>query len=690
MKNHSAIKRLKNFAISLGLVLMAASGQTTGFTSIDFPGATSTTAWGVNDRGDVVGLYSLADKTNHGFLYRGGVLTSIDFPGATSTETYGINLAGDIVGDYTMNGKIHGFVLSQGRFTTTDFPGATTTELAAINPSHQILAFYILPDGSTHSALIQGEQFTNIDLPNQNATSANGINAGGDIVGAVTKSGFTTAFVLSKGQMTPITVPGASFTGAYGIDAGGNIVGRYKDAAGVSHGFIRSGGAITTIDIPGASFTGAAAINSVGDIVGRYTAGGINHAFLLSSPILNYSVTDLGTLPGGSFSQPSIVSNDGLISGVSDVPGGNQHAVLWQFGGMIDLAASNFAGVNSLAFGIGADGSVNGQVETTVMDANGEDFCAYGTHRQCKAFLWENGAMTLLPTLGGDNSTVGTMNKRGQIAGIAENGVVDRSCTAPQAVRFQPVIWGPKQGEIRALDLPGGDTVGVAMSINDRGQTVGAAGTCGNTFPPPFSDGPHAVLWESDGSVVNLGTLGGTVNPASPGQGTIALAINNPGQVVGTSALNGNLANHAFLWTSQKGMQDLGRLPGDTNSVGLGINDRSEIIGESFGAAGPINGNPRPFLWRNGIMADLNSLVTEDSPLYLLVVSAINNQGEIVGFGVTPAGDIHAFLATPQEGQPGSLTPSARPLARPVLMDHARRVLREHLGRLGVRGPEQQ
>src|SRR3984957_6905694 len=78
--------------------------QTTPYTTIDFPGATTTSAWGISDRGDVVGVYSLPDKTNHGFLWSGWRLTSIDYPGATATDTWGINAQGDIAGDYTVNG----------------------------------------------------------------------------------------------------------------------------------------------------------------------------------------------------------------------------------------------------------------------------------------------------------------------------------------------------------------------------------------------------------------------------------------------------------------------------------------------------------------------------------------------------------------------------------------------------------
>src|SRR5262249_58563879 len=53
--------------------------------------------------------------------------TSIDFPGATITRPFGINPRGDIVGLYVSAGVTHGFLLSDGQFITFDVPGPTLT-----------------------------------------------------------------------------------------------------------------------------------------------------------------------------------------------------------------------------------------------------------------------------------------------------------------------------------------------------------------------------------------------------------------------------------------------------------------------------------------------------------------------------------------------------------------------------------
>jgi probable HAF family extracellular repeat protein len=99
---------------------------------------------------------------------------------------------------------------------------------------------------------------------------------------------------------------------------------------------------------------------------------------------------------------------------------------------------------------------------------------------------------------------------------------------------------------------------------------------------------------------------------------------------------------------SIKAWQDLGVLPGDFVDAGLGLNNKGEVVGPSFAAPGPTSAIPRAFLWANGKMHDLNTLVPPDSPLYLLIAYGINDSGEIAGLGFEKStSEYHAFLATP-------------------------------------------
>jgi probable HAF family extracellular repeat protein len=338
---------------------------------------------------------------------------------------------------------------------------------------------------------------------------------------------------------------------------------------------------------------------------------------------------------------------------------GTQHAVVWLNGVITDIGKPGLGGPNSGGGGVNSFGQVIGGAETSLKDPNNENFCGYGTGLQCLAFVWRNGAgMTALPTLGGTNAAWGGINNLGQVSGYAENSHKDSACpagvavngTGPQSFDFEAVIWGPKAGQIQQLSPLPGDTVAMASGINDYGQTVGTSGTCANTVLGGFAAGPHAVLWESNGSVHDLGNLGGTVNTALLGAGTVAWVINNRGVVAGQSVLAGNQAFHPFLWSRETGMIDLGVLPGDLVGAGLSINNYNQIVGASVSAPGPATGNPRAFLWQQGVMTDLNSLIPANSPLYLLTAFGINDAGVIVGFGVTGGGDIHGFIATPATG----------------------------------------
>ena len=287
--------------------------------------------------------------------------------------------------------------------------------------------------------------------------------------------------------------------------------------------------------------------------------------------------------------------------------------------------------------------------------------------------------MSPLPTLGGPNGVANQINSRGIIAGIAENKTLDLTCPAPQKLQFKPVIWN--KGKIEELPTFPGDPDGIAISINGNGQAVGSSGDCSKYDPYSLSDllQLHALLWETN-AVINLGNLGGT----GRGGGNVALSINNSAQVVGNSDLPGDAVTHAFLWTKEKGIQDLGTLPGDIDSAALGINDGGDIVGVSSDS----NGNPRAFLRENGAMVDLNSLVPADSPLYLLVACSINAHRQIIGFAFDPASnEVHGYLASPGT-KAGGLSIAAQAVRAPVVLpEEARQQLRRQLrlGRFGAR-----
>jgi probable HAF family extracellular repeat protein len=89
-----------------------------------------------------------------------------------------------------------------------------------------------------------------------------------------------------------------------------------------------------------------------------------------------------------------------------------------------------------------------------------------------------------------------------------------------------------------------------------------------------------------------------------------------------------NVNFHAFLWPVNGKILDLGTLEGDSISEATGINDEGEIIGTSFTAG---FASSRAFIWQNGKITDLNTLIQPSSNLYLISTGDINDRGEITG-----------------------------------------------------------
>ena len=358
-----------------------------------------------------------------------------------------------------------------------------------------------------------------------------------------------------------------------------------------------------------------------------------------------YTVTDLGVLGKGNNATSNDMNSIGWVAGQSNlVPNGPQHSFLWYGAGpLVDIGT--LGGPNSGAGGPNLYGEAAVESELAVKDPDNEDFCAFGTHLECRGAIWRYGKLTALPRLpGGRNSNAFGVNNLGQVIGWSENGVRDSTCatgTPSQVFRYEAVRWEPN-GEIHELPPLKGDTVAFSFGINDHGQAVGSSGTCATQgLPPANVNGLHAVLWEKDGTPVYLGTLGDANNTMS----NAASSINDLGQVVGTSQFTDGTV-HSFVWTKETHMHSIGTLPGAFATIAgccRTINNRGEIVGFSIDANGST-----AFLWKDGQIKDLNTLIPANSPLHLLGAYSINDAGEIAGQGcVMPAcTELHAFRAT--------------------------------------------
>jgi probable HAF family extracellular repeat protein len=408
----------------------------------------------------------------------------------------------------------------------------------------------------------------------------------------------------------------------------------------------------------------------------------------------HYTVLNLGTLGGSQSNGYAGVTNSGWVAGDSYLKGdATEHAFVWRQnvkGQPVMTDLGTLGGLNSgAAFPIKDNhGLIVGQAQGSQVDplkeywgvayvcATSDGHCTGWQNLQL-GYLWQDGVMTELPPLpGGNNSSAFGVNGRGQVVGLAETAKVDASCVPPQKLDFKAVVYGPKRGEVHELPTFPGDAVAGATAINDNGDVVGFSGSC---TVPAFPSGVHSVLWRN-GSVFNLGGLGGVMNNA-------ANAINNAGQIVGQSDLPGDTATHAVLWQKGARPTDLGTLPGgDVFIVANDINSKGQVVGASCDA----NFSCRAWLWDNGVMIDVNSLIPVDSPLYLTWGGGINDRGEIAGSAVLKSNpnEAPAFLAVP--------APAAQiagdTAQKIVLPENVRASLqrRLHLGLVGGRPTAQQ
>jgi len=363
---------------------------------------------------------------------------------------------------------------------------------------------------------------------------------------------------------------------------------------------------------------------------------------------VSYKITDLGTNHSNdNFSMAMGLNSHGWaenMDGFVNPPENNLfttvargRAVINVDGLNIDLGTLGKPDGNSWINwgGINDRGEAVGMSETSVPDPNGEDICGFGTHLTCVPFLWKKGHMSALPTVGGNNGQASAINNRGQVVGFSETANADPTC--PPTPAISPLLW--EKGKAQPLPLIGTDTDGFANGINDQGQAVGYSGNCTTAI--------HAVLWENDTAIL-LTDLG---QPRS----NYAFAINNRGQIAGKVRSADGTHYVAALWQPDGTLTTHEPLPGDLDAFATGINNRGQVVGNDFDS----NFNwTHGFIWQNGVMTDLNTLIPGDSNLLIISASNINDRGQISGMATVLSGphtgDIHAYLATPVHASIGT------------------------------------
>jgi uncharacterized membrane protein len=174
------------------------------FTDILGPaGATVSMANGINDQGDIVGVYIDANNAVHGFLFSGGIYTTLDVPGAATSDATGINDAGDIVFYWVPNGggPYNSSTCKGNTFRTINVPGAVNGSVAtSLNSTNDIAYFWYDASGQTHSAVRRNGTVFKFDPPKAVGSYAWGINDDHEIAGgfALTNNGNVSGYAATN------------------------------------------------------------------------------------------------------------------------------------------------------------------------------------------------------------------------------------------------------------------------------------------------------------------------------------------------------------------------------------------------------------------------------------------------------------------------------------------------------------
>ena len=221
----------------------------------------------------------------------------------------------------------------------------------------------------------------------------------------------------------------------------------------------------------------------------------VSHTFLWQKGVS----TDMGALPGGGSSLAAWISATGLIAGESQngvidpilgIPEFN--AVLWSGGEIMNLGT--LGGTLSAAFAVNNGEQVVGGALNSLPDPVCFESCA----EQARAFLWHNGLMHDLGTLGGPDAEALFINERGQVSGWAFTNATRNPVTGIPTQ--DPFLW--ESGRILDLGTLGG-TVGFPNGLNNRGQVIGVSNLAGDLTSHPF-------LWTKSKGMQDLGTFGGS------------------------------------------------------------------------------------------------------------------------------------------------------------------------------------
>lgn len=217
---------------------------------------------------------------------------------------------------------------------------------------------------------------------------------------------------------------------------------------------------------------------------------------------------------------------------------------------------------------------------------------------------------------------------------ISEEGHVVGANDNPPGGWRRGYLW--KDGTSITLDVVTGAILSDARGVNDFGDVAGWGVKSGHSYGFYWRDANLNGLCESV-EMLDLGSLGGT--------GTIALGINNSGQVVGQSLLASDNHYHAFVWgdDNHNGQAE----PGEMIDLGPGQANAINNLGAVVGRGNLLGSYDRATLWQGGAAVDLGVLGGVVS-----CALGVSDSGYVVGWTDTidPTVIEHAFKWADEDG----------------------------------------
>jgi probable HAF family extracellular repeat protein len=323
MKKHGFWQWLGLGAALLCLLASPALAAEGTWVDLGTLGGNTSEAYGINNRGQIVGISATAAGVTHAFLYENGVMTDLGIPeGGTGSWAYAINNNKTIVGKYTYPpwGASAGCKYYGGAWT--DLKPLDIGDVRAINVFGQIVGGYAFSTWQVHPYIYSGGVRYDLGTLGGDSAWALGINSYGHVVGVSTISpgalADSHAFLYANGFRSDLGTLGGNYSCAYGINDLGQIVGEAATATGAKHAFLYENGVMTDLGTLGGEESCAYAINNRGQIVGTacvYDPFMVRrHAFLYYRGVM----TDLGYppfLPGNVDNRAFAINDLGQIVG---------------------------------------------------------------------------------------------------------------------------------------------------------------------------------------------------------------------------------------------------------------------------------------------------------------------------------------------------------------------------------------